>query len=88
MNVYQKAVEKWGREAQLNMLVEECGELIVAVEKFRRGKGATNLIEECADVQIMLKQVPFMFPDCSGYLKSQSYCKIKRLRRKIRGKEE
>jgi NTP pyrophosphatase (non-canonical NTP hydrolase) len=88
MNIYQEAVKKWGREAQMNMLIEECGELIVAIQKFKRGRGAINLLEECADVQIMLNQIPYMFPDCVGYLKNQQKYKIKRLRRKIRGKEE
>jgi hypothetical protein len=88
MNIYEKAVKKWGIEAQLDMLVEECGELIVAIQKFRRGRGATNLLEESADVQIMLNQVPFMFPDCTGYFKNQSRYKIKRLRKKLRGNDE
>lgn len=88
MNIYEKAVKKWGIEAQLDMLVEECGELIVAIQKCRRGRGATNLLEESADVQIMLNQVPFMFPDCTGYLKNQSCYKIKRLRKKLRGNDE
>jgi hypothetical protein len=88
MSIYQKAVEKWGREAQMDMLVEECSELIVAIQKFKRGEGATNLIEECVDVQIMLNQVPFMFPDCMGYWQNHHSYKMKRLRRKIKGKEE
>lgn len=88
MGMYQKAVEKWGKEAQLNMLVEECGELIVAIEHWKRGRGNCELMGEWADVEIMLSQLPYIFPESVSYFKNQKKCKIKKLRRKIRGKED
>jgi NTP pyrophosphatase (non-canonical NTP hydrolase) len=88
MNVYQKAVEKWGKEAQLNMIVEECGELITAIEHWKRGRGNGELLQEWADVEIMLSQLPYIFPESVGYFKIQKKYKVGKLRRKIRGKEE
>ena len=54
-----EAVIKWGLQAQLSMVQEECGELIVAVGKVLRGdlRPTENFIEEIADVRIMLAQM-------------------------------
>ena len=35
-NIYKKAVEMWGEESQLNVLVEELSELIFAIQKLKR----------------------------------------------------
>ena len=60
--VYRMALEKWGAESQLNMLVEECGELVAAVNRFRRDRvSLTGLLEEIADVEIMLEQMRLIF---------------------------
>lgn len=53
--LYKTAINKWGAESQINMLVEECAELIVGINKYRR-TGSDNLLEEIADVEIMLEQ--------------------------------
>jgi NTP pyrophosphatase (non-canonical NTP hydrolase) len=88
MNTYQKAVEKWGKEAQLNMIIEECGELITAIEHWKRGRGNIELIQEWADVEIMISQLPYIFPESVSYFKIQKKIKVRKLGRKIRGKEE
>lgn len=56
-------MQHYGAEAQKDILIEECAELIQAVEKSRRGiltedKPAYthDMISEMADVQIMLWQ--------------------------------
>ncbi len=61
-----EAWNKFGEDAQLDMLVEECAELIQAVNKYKRAKakgGVTNidnaknhLAEEITDVENMLCQ--------------------------------
>lgn len=63
--LYKKALKKWGQEAQLQMIQEECAELIQAVSKILR-KGdqphlIMNLAEELADVEIMIEQAELMF---------------------------
>lgn len=59
--IYKTAIEKFGVQAQSDMLIEECSELIQAVLKFRRkpmdADTLSNLHEEFADVKIMMAQI-------------------------------
>ena len=58
------AVEKWGVDAQMDMLTEECGELIVATNHYRRGRiSVDKFLEEVADVEILLEQMRHIFGD-------------------------
>lgn len=60
--LYWDALGKWGQEAQLRMLQEECAEAIVAVNKLARAKPPDvlaawdALAEEVADVLIVAEQ--------------------------------
>ena len=59
--LYKEAVDKWGEESQINMLNEECGELIAAVAQFRRGRTSHHdVMTELADVFIMVEQIASM----------------------------
>lgn len=61
----RKAIDAWGIEAQLDMAIEECSELIKAIIKLRRGKGsALEVIEEAVDVANMMKQIEEIFAGC------------------------
>lgn len=61
LNLYKEAIEKWGEEAQVNMLNEECGELIAAVAQFKRGRTSRHdVMTELADVFIMIEQIATM----------------------------
>jgi len=52
------AVNAWGTRAQVNMAIEECGELIVVLMHRLRGRVTDpNVAEEIADVRIMLDQL-------------------------------
>ena len=58
----------YGLKPQLDILQEECAELIQAVSKFKRGKYdeytiPSSLIEELADVEIMLNQIEYLLGD-------------------------
>lgn len=56
--VYKKALEKWGIDFQLNMLVEKCAELIVARNQLKRRKvKLTPIVAKIAAVEIMLGQM-------------------------------
>ena len=46
-------------DTQLNILQEECAELIQAASKYRRN-GSVDIIEEIADVYIMLDQIVYL----------------------------
>lgn len=69
--IYERLVDKFGHDPQLNQLTEECSELLVAVNKLRRKfdpaisqfqynnneQLLVNCIEEIVDVKIMLEQL-------------------------------
>lgn len=63
MGVYQDALELWGEEAQLDVAIEECSELIKAICKRKRGDAFAEdkVLEEVADVAIMLEQLVWLF---------------------------
>lgn len=58
--ICRNAIKKWGKEKQLNMIIEECAELQKAICKIRRYKNNKELrlkaVEELADVSIVLTQ--------------------------------
>ena len=60
--IMTQAVLDRGAESQLNMLIEECAELIDAIQKYRRDRVSDkNIIEEAADVGLCIEQLLFMF---------------------------
>ena len=61
LELYKETIEKWGEDAQINMLNEECGELITAVAQFKRGRTSHHdVMTELADVFIMVEQIASM----------------------------
>ena len=58
-----RIADMYGKEPQLVMLMEECGELIQACSKLIRSKdrAVNNLIEELADVRIMIEQIEHLY---------------------------
>ena len=57
-NLARRALDAWGENAQIDMAIEECAELITALMDRRRGRGGDNAVaEEIADVEIMLEQL-------------------------------
>jgi NTP pyrophosphatase (non-canonical NTP hydrolase) len=58
--VCEKAVNTYGRDIQMIIAMEECGELIQALSKYLRGK-EHNVEEEIADMEIMIQQLKIMF---------------------------
>ena len=59
--LYKLALDKWGQDARLKKLVEECSELIVAIMHMHRAESRHELIDELADVLEMIAQVSKMF---------------------------
>lgn len=62
-DLYQRCIDKWGIGLQMNMLIEECSELITAVSRIMRGRNKVlnNLIEEIADVELLLGQIKHVY---------------------------
>ena len=57
-DVYDRALAKYGHEAQIVMAQEECSELITGLCRWYRDRSdADDVAEEIADVQIMMKQL-------------------------------
>ena len=86
------AIDTYGREAQTDVCIEECSELIKALLKFRRlpikerlaAKGMKvleNIQEEIADVQIMLWQMEMLYG--YGCVDGEIEEKIDRLKERI-----
>jgi NTP pyrophosphatase (non-canonical NTP hydrolase) len=70
-SIFVKAVEACGTDSQINMMIEECAELITALQHSKRkSRNSTpelkkishdNIIEELADVEIVLRQMVYIF---------------------------
>jgi hypothetical protein len=58
--LYREAIKLWGVDTQIDMMIEECAELIHSLLKFRRGF-QVNVLTELADVEIMSEQMRFIF---------------------------
>lgn len=87
--IYKVAIEKWGIPSQLEMMVEECAELIQALQKLKRVDasneflidGATeHICEEIADVEILIEQMREIFTDKRiDYHKEQKLFRLRKL---------
>lgn len=91
-DVICNAIDTYGREAQTDVCIEECSELIKALLKYRRlpleerltakgMKALGNIQEEIADVQIMLWQMEMLYG--YGCAEGEIEEKIDRLKERI-----
>lgn len=56
--LYERAIASWGINAQVDMVFEECGELVAVLAKDRRGRvSKEEILTELADVTIMCEQL-------------------------------
>ena len=65
-SILNMAIEKWGIDAQCEMIIEECIELALALQKMKRTRGDREaklnaVIDEIADVKIMIRQAQKIF---------------------------
>lgn len=66
MTIYQKAVNKFGEQAQMRKACEELGELITEIMRYQNGYDRASLLtiaSEVADVEIMCAQMRVMVGD-------------------------
>lgn len=94
-NVMKKAIETWGKDEQLGMLLEESLELALATRKLLRDRKHHGLQEEMfieqmaseiADVQIMISQAKIMFPGIDTMIEETKVQKIERLKKRLDNK--
>ena len=75
-----EALVAFGPEAQVDMCIEECAELIVALQHWKRGR-PSDVVTEIADVQIMCEQMQELFGD--GAVNTERHRKWQRLIERI-----
>lgn len=87
LELYKKAIDLWGIEAQRNMVFEEIGELNTVLARDRRGRATKeDIYSELADVTIMCEQMAYIL-GYEGYEKMMED-KLIRLRDKKLAKYE
>jgi len=88
--IYEEALDVWGEDSQIEQLIEECSELILALQKLKRhrrfnqGKREdriNDVLEEIADVKIMIRQIELIFPN--EEVKKYEDLKLARLRKRL-----
>lgn len=83
-SVLEKAIEKWGKEAQTIVAMEECAELIKECSKMLRGQGnIDHLIEEIADVMICIEQLEIIYDIDNGDVLTEQVFKLDRLEKRL-----
>ena len=84
--ILERAMEKWGCQAQTDHAIEEMGELIVAINHHRRGRVKIDAVqEEIADVKIALDQLAMIYGE-SGVAAFEE-AKLNRLEDRVNEKE-
>ena len=95
IELYESAINQWGKELQMDKMLEESSELILAcaslihnMMKLSRAKSEkqTNMAtmqicEEIADLEIMLEQSHLIFDD--GFINEIKERKLERLKEKV-----
>jgi len=86
----QQAIDKWGANAQIDMIIEECAELILTLQKMKRNYGKdfandeellTSVCDEVADVRIMTEQAHLLFD--KELIQARVDYKMNRLRERL-----
>lgn len=78
-DVFDLAISRYGKDAQMLMLLEEMSELQKEICKDFRGKcDLDHLADEMADVEIMLDQMKLLFQN-SGLVAQHREQKVRRL---------
>lgn len=85
--IYKRALDVYGKEAQICMVFEEMAELQKELCKYlRESEIIGNITEEIADVEIMLEQMKLLFGIEKEVEKEKKY-KLKRLEERLKEKE-
>ncbi len=79
MSILDRAIKQYGIEAQLDMLIEECAELIKAIQHMKRKRcGWEEVAEKIADVRIITSQFHTL-DEVSDMIHIKEMEKLKRL---------
>lgn len=84
--LYLKAIDTWGQMPQINMVNEECGELITSLARYLRGRDTVDdVITEIADVSIMMEQMAVLFG--KEQFEKEKERKLQRLKERLENKK-
>lgn len=88
LELLHEAINKWGVQAQIDMVIEECLELALALQKLKRKRGDTEekhlaVIDEIADVRIIIEQAIIIFADPSDKIQKRIDFKMNRLKDRL-----
>ena len=87
MSLLQRAIAKYGKDAQMKMVLEEMAELQKEICKMWRGKdNRDDIADEIADLEIMLDQLKLML-EIEDEVGQHRTDKLARLQRRLEGKE-
>jgi NTP pyrophosphatase (non-canonical NTP hydrolase) len=83
MNVFARAIDKWGHTAQVTQAMEECGELTAALNHyfFRDKITKEDLAGEVADVELMCRGIREIIGD--SIVDKMTKEKVDRLERRL-----
>ena len=85
--IYKRMIEKFGKEAQTIVAIEELSELQKELCKYLRDlknglhRDISSIVEEIADVKIMLEQLELIF-DCDLLVVNEMAKKLQRTEKK------
>ena len=80
--LYIEAINKWGKDSQIEMALEEMGELITAINQYKRNRiELKDVCTEIADVQIMMEQLAIIFDE--NIVKLEKNNKLLRLQKRV-----
>ena len=86
MNIYRKAIDKWGEIPQIAQMFEEMGELMAAISRFyfrkRKDVSKEDIAEEIVDVWIMSQQMIEIF-DINEMVKEMYNFKMNQLAKQL-----
>lgn len=83
IDIYNRALNTYGYNAQRLMLIEEIGELLNAIAKLPRERATIDdVIEELADVAIMIDQMAFYWGWSVFHTKKEM--KLERLQERLK----
>lgn len=82
--IYKKAIDTYGKDKQLDVVIEEMSELTKEICKFKRGHdNHQKIVEEIADVEIMLEQLKMICDVKCSELEGVKYQKTERLAERL-----
>ncbi len=86
--IIEAAIDRYGKEHQIIVAIEELSELQKELTKYLRGaRNLRNIAEETADVRIMLSQLGFIFNNFESVTEWEGK-KLYRLWERLDGKEK